>query len=104
VPASTPPNGPEAVATAPQHGLGVVCGACGKPLTGRQRVACSDRCRFQVWQRRQQAAQARRDEAVRLLALEVSRLAAEMIRQVGRKQLSRRGTRRGVLTIVPTNV
>jgi hypothetical protein len=57
------------------------------PLRGRQRVACPDRHRAEAWRVREeqarQRAQAARDEAVRVLALEVSRLAAEMIRRVG---------------------
>jgi predicted nucleic acid-binding Zn ribbon protein len=63
----------------PQTGAGAVatglCGHCGKPLTGRQRVACSDRCRFQVWERRREAA---RLSALRRLRERVLLLTAQV--------------------------
>jgi succinate dehydrogenase/fumarate reductase-like Fe-S protein len=50
---------------------GPVCGGCGRPLTGRQRVACSNRCR--AWlSRRQQLAPLR--QALLGLAAQVADL------------------------------
>ena len=63
----------QAVQTAP--GVPVVgsarCEVCGVPLSGRQRVACSDACRAARWRQRgavaQHAAQQARDRDVRAL-------------------------------------
>ena len=45
-----------------------LCPACGKaPLQGRQKVACSDRCRALVWRKGREAAWAERDRQVREL-------------------------------------
>ncbi len=41
------------------------CPVCGSPLTGRQRVACSDRCRAELSRRRKAQAQAERETQVR---------------------------------------
>lgn len=43
-----------------------LCPGCGKaPLQGRQKVACSDRCRALLWRKGREAAQAERDRQIR---------------------------------------
>jgi hypothetical protein len=84
-----PPAASTGVQTPSRQPPGTVCAVCRVPLRGQQRVACSGRHRAEAWRVRQEAerqrAQAARDEAVRIFALEVSRLAAELIRRTGVK-------------------
>ena len=63
------------------------CKACGAYLRGRQRVACSDRCRATRWRRQGEAAQRAEAESIRLavtlLRAGVDDLAARLDRARG---------------------
>lgn len=41
------------------------CSACGKPLTGRQRLSCSGRCRAALSRKKKAEAQEERDRKIR---------------------------------------
>ncbi len=76
-PDKTPPHGhPESVQTAPDRPPRT-CENCGRPLQGRQRVACSDKCRALLWRQGREVARAERGRRVRDLLVEALRLMAQ---------------------------
>ncbi len=67
-----PPESERAVSTPAVVGFrdpisGHPCPVCASPLTGRQRVACSDRCRAALSRRRKADALAERERRLRKL-------------------------------------
>lgn len=60
------PDTPETVQTASRVSS-PLCPGCQAPLQGRQKVACSDKCRAVVWRQRREAVQAERDRRLRAL-------------------------------------
>jgi len=49
-------------------GAGRECPACGKPLTERQKGACSGRCRAKLSRQRKEMSHQHRDDELRVLA------------------------------------
>lgn len=77
IPMPDPPPESERAAVVPRvvgsPGPWRACPACGKPLVGRQRSACSDRCRAALSRQRKAQAQGERDRRIDALVEQIRR-------------------------------